>query len=80
MDTTAFLRGWSIALMEAALGGSSPMAKFRLELTITSIPAWRYMQSTTPFSRQAYFTAEELSSILQSLHASNAGTSSGTLE
>lgn len=62
------------ALMEAALEGSSPTQKFRLELTITPLPAWRYMPSTTPFSKQEYYTQEELLCTLQSLRAGSAAS------
>jgi hypothetical protein len=80
MDTTEPLRDSLIALMEAALEGSSPTQKFRLELTITPILAWQYMPSTTPFYRQGYYTQRELRSTLQSFRASSAPTSSSTPE
>lgn len=80
MDTTEQLQAALIALMEDVLVDSGAMTKFRLELTITPIPVWRFTQSTTRYSRQAYYSRGELRSTLQSLRASNAPTSSNTPE
>lgn len=80
MDTTEWLQAWPTALMEAALGDSSPMDKYRLELTITPIPAWQYTPSTMRYSKQAYYTREELLFTLQSLRVSSVQTSSNMQE
>lgn len=80
MDTTDRLRGMFIALMEDALEASSLCKSFPVELTITPSPAPPFMQSTMRSFRLGSVTREELSSILQSLRASNALTSSNTQE
>lgn len=80
MDITERLRVLLIALMEDVRGDSCLMTPYTLELTITSSPVWPSMLSTTLSFKLDSLTQEDLSSILQNLRASNAGTSSSTQE
>lgn len=80
MDITEPLRVSLIALMEAALGDGLVMTKWKLELTTISSPASPYTQSTTRSYKLESLNHVDLYSILQSLRASNAPTSSDTQE
>ena len=80
MDITEPLRAGLIALMADALADGLVMTKWKLELTTISSPALPYTQSTTRSYKLESLNHADLHSILQSLRASNAPTSSNTPE
>lgn len=80
MDTMERFLALLTALTEDVRGASALEEPYSLELTITSSPVWPSMLSTTRSYKLESIDAWDLSSILRSLHASNAPTSLNTSE